>query len=187
MSETLKPCPFCGGNAKLSHDGDEVYCPKTNCLHHIPLKLWQNRPITPIPDQEADRSGMWELNYTDDEAPICVAGGAAWLYGRSPRPVDKPLAIIYSDEILVPTGIEITLHPDAGAMRIRLKDAIATSEAFEEAEAMELAAKDAEDDKKFKAGDIVVCKCGRPQGMAEATFKSTICYYCGEIIENKKS
>ncbi len=174
------------------NDGKNVFassCPDCLKASNLPSyeDLLERFTTTPIPDQEADRSGMWELNYTDDEAPVCVAGGAAWLYGRSPRPVDKPLAIIDSDEILVPTGIEVTLHPDAGAMRIRLQDGSRRQEAFEEAEAMELAKTDAEDDKKFKAGDIVFCECGRPQGIAEATFKSTICYYCGEKIENKKA
>ncbi len=151
----------------------------SNCLKASNLPSYEDlldKLFKPVPDQNADRSGMWELNYTDDEQPICVAGGAAWLYGRGHRPVDKPLAIIYSDEILIPDGIMVQMLPDAGAVRLRLRDALEA----DGAEAMKLAEKDASSE--LGTIKVIVCPhCGNYLGFETPGVVDAICTYCGKV------
>lgn len=82
------------------------------------------------------RTGIWEVNYVAPEVEVCKAG-ASQLYGRTPRDPEKPLAIVYADEILVPEGVAMQMIPDMGAVRIRLTDreAMEASQAMTEAQA----------------------------------------------------
>lgn len=46
MSETIKPCPFCGKNPTIGSCNNKqwVYCPNKECSQELIL-LWNHRPI----------------------------------------------------------------------------------------------------------------------------------------------
>ena len=43
MSEELKPCPFCGGEAELCYSEVDTFCRKCNVMQET--ELWNTRPI----------------------------------------------------------------------------------------------------------------------------------------------
>ena len=43
MSEELRPCPFCGGEAELCYSEVDTFCRKCNVMQET--ELWNTRPI----------------------------------------------------------------------------------------------------------------------------------------------
>jgi len=66
MSEELRPCPFCGGEAELCYSEVDTFCRKCNVMQET--ELWNTRPI-----EDALNARIAELEALIDQL---IAAGA---------------------------------------------------------------------------------------------------------------
>ena len=77
MSEKLKQCPFCGGEAELCYSEVDTFCRKCNVMQET--ELWNRRPIEDALRARAERAeamverllvaGRDLLRVTDEDFP----------------------------------------------------------------------------------------------------------------------
>ena len=63
MSEELRPCPFCGGEAELCYSEVDTFCRKCNVMQET--ELWNTRPI-----EDALRLRIAELEAAQRWIPV---------------------------------------------------------------------------------------------------------------------
>lgn len=72
MSEELKPCPFCGGEARQDQFAvHSVYC--GHCNITIPKEQWSKRALAKLPwlpTSQWPKTGDWIVTERDDRYPI---------------------------------------------------------------------------------------------------------------------
>ena len=73
MSEELRPCPFCGGEAELCYSEVDTFCRKCNVLQET--ELWNTRPI-----EDALRLRIAELEAEIECEMRVFKDGNAWCF-----------------------------------------------------------------------------------------------------------
>ena len=73
MSEELRPCPFCGGEAELCYSEHLTFCRKCNVMQET--ELWNTRPI-----EDELQKRIAELEAERDQAKAAITRLRDYLY-----------------------------------------------------------------------------------------------------------